>query len=63
MGYILVISIIFLTILLAQKLLPIKWQIQLSKVYIILFIILAFNLLTHPYRIFRIWEGIKYLFI
>ena len=61
MGYILVISIIFLTILLAQKLLPAKWQIQLNRVYMFLFIILAFNLLTHPYRIERIWQDITKL--
>ena len=60
MGYILGILIIFLTILLAQKLLPIKWQVQLNRVYIVLFIILAFNLLTHPYRIERIWDSIIY---
>lgn len=54
MIYILGITVIFLTILLAQKLLPIKWQIQLNRVYMFLFITLAFNLLTHPYRIERI---------
>ena len=60
MGYILGITVIFLTILIAQKLLPVKWQVQLSRVYIVLFIILAFNLLTHPYRIERIWDSIIY---
>ena len=61
MGYILVISIIFLTILLAHKLLPAKWQIQLQRMFLILFIILAFHLLLHPYRIERIWQDMLYL--
>ena len=61
MEYIFGITVIFLTIFIAQKLLPAKWQIQLNRVYMFLFIILAFNLLTHPYRISRIWEGVKYL--
>ena len=60
MGYILGIIVIFLTILIAQKLLPVKWQVQLSRVYIVLFIMFAFNLLTHPYRIERIWEDIMF---
>ena len=60
MLYIFGITVIFLTILLAQKLLPAKWQIQLTRVYLVLFIILAFNLLIHPYRIERIWEDIMF---
>jgi len=63
MIYILGITVIFLTILLAQKLLPIKWQIQLQRMFLILFIMFTFNLLLHPHRIARIWEGIKYLLI
>ncbi len=58
MIYILGITVIFLTILLAQKLLPTKWQIQLNRVYIILFTMFAFNLLLHPYRIERIGESL-----
>ena len=58
MIYILGITVIFLTILLAQKLLPAKWQIQLNRVYIILFTMFAFNLLLHPYRIERIGASI-----
>ncbi len=63
MIYILGITVIFLTILLAQKLLPAKWQIQLQRMFLILFIMFTFNLLLHPHRIERTWEGIKYLLI
>ena len=58
MIYILGITVIFLTILLAQKLLPAKWQIQLQRMFLILFIMFTFNLFLHPYRIERIWESL-----
>lgn len=58
MIYILGITVIFLTILLAQKLLPAKWQIQLQRMFLILFIMFAFNLFLHPYRIERIRESL-----
>ena len=61
MGYIFGIIVIFLTILLAQKLLPAKWQIQLQRMFLILFIMFTFNLFLHPYRIERIWQDMLYL--
>ena len=59
--YILGITVIFLIVLLFAKLLSKQWLKQINMGYIILFIILAFHLLLHPYRIERIWQDMLYL--
>lgn len=58
MIYLITITIICLVVLAIQKLLPAKWQEQMKWVWLALFIMLTFNLLTNPYRLARLWQDL-----
>ncbi|MBR4508755.1 MAG: hypothetical protein IKP23_04745 [Elusimicrobiaceae bacterium] len=58
MIYLITIAVICLVVLAIQKLLPAKWQGQMKWVWLALFIMLTFNLLTNPYRLARLWQDL-----